>query len=435
MANSVVTIETNDCYAFDPKWNDVLYHFSEQNPAVSVFNISGKQKPEEPLINYNFQDKKWHAGRYIGNVNFTLGKKDYSIHIRPRFGDTVLLQMFEELFNIKFSSGNSSFKTTYNSYYLKLLISFIWLQKLANANRHGLPRIKCMDTNEGYTVKGRISLQQSIVPIHETGKVVSARKEKVFDNVVIRILYKAYGVLTKEYQLGLLKIPANALDAIQNIKYQNLDNRFISQYEYQSIRYHPIYQNYKDVIDFSWQIIQTQPGYSNNNTKSNVSGFFLDMAEIWECYVRAIIKKHFQIEGWQIVESQYEIYSERFYRRKIIPDIVIKKGESYCVFDAKYKDMKYRQGFTDVDRDDFFQIHTYIAYLQSKGSVILGGLLYPSTGNGNFVEIKPTQLFGSDYSATHFVVDGPDVTAESINSIRFLSNISNHITVKYAEAQ
>jgi len=434
MANSAVTLEANDCNAFDSKWNDTLRYYAEQNETVSVFNISAKKKPDEPLITYNYLDKRWYAGRYIGNVSFTFGKTDYSIHIKPRFGDTVLLQMFEELFNIKFASGNTSFKTTDNAYYLKLLISFIWLQKLANANRHGLPRIKCLTTNESFSVKGRLLLRPSIAPMHKTGKVVSARKEQVFDPLVIKLLYQAYCILMKDYQLGLLKIPANALDAIQNIENQNPGNRFVSQYEYQSIKYHPIYQNFRDVVDFSWQIIQAQPGYSSNNTKANISGFFLDMAEIWEAYVRAIIKNHYQPQGWQIAESQYTVYSERFYGRKIVPDIVLKKGDDYCVFDAKYKDMQYRPGFIDVDRSDFFQIHTYISYLQTKGNVMLGGLLYPATANHGGVEITPAQLYGSSYSTTHFVVDGPEVTPMSIETRRFFLNLSNYMTQKYAEA-
>lgn len=434
MANNFVTLETNDCYAFDSKWNDLLRYYAEQNLTVSVFNISAKQKSDEPLITYNYLDKRWYAGRYIGNVSFTYGKTDYCIHVKPRFGDTVLLQMFEELFNIKFASGNTPFKTADNAYYLKLLISFIWLQKLANANRHGLPRIKCLVTNESFAVKGRLLLRPSIAPMHKTGKVVSVRKEQVFDPVVIKLLYQAYCILTKDYQLGLLKIPANALDAIQNIENQNSGNRFVSQYEYQSIKYHPIYQNYKDVVDFSWQIIQSQPGYSNKNTKTNVSGFFLDMAEIWESYVRAIVKKHYHAQGWQIAESQYTVYSERFYGRKIIPDIVLKKGDDYCVFDAKYKDMQYRPGFTDVDRGDFFQIHTYISYLQTKGHVLLGGLLYPATANHGTVEITPTQLYGNNYSTTNFVVDGPEVTPVSIETTRLFSNLSNYMTQNYVGA-
>ena len=32
-----------------------------------------------------------------------------------------------------------------------------------------------------------------------------------------------------------------------------------------------------------------------------------------------------------------------FYKRKIIPDIVLEKDGKYCVFDAKYKTMQYRE--------------------------------------------------------------------------------------------
>jgi 5-methylcytosine-specific restriction enzyme subunit McrC len=427
MENDYIKIETNDCLNFDPKWNDALQYFAEQNQVVSVFNISKKLNTEEPVITYNFQDRKWYANRYIGNINFSYNKMNYSINIKPRFGDVVLLKMFEELFNVKFASGHSSFKTEDNAYYLKLLISFIWLQKLANANRHGLPRVKRMTLNESYAIKGRFLIRPSIVPIHETGKVISVRKEQVFDQVVIRILYQAYCILKNDYQLGQLKIPANALDAIQNIDNHSLGNRFIHLYEYQSIKYHPIYQNYKDIIDFSWQIIESQPGYNRQSNKNNVSGFFLDMAEIWECYIRAIMKKHFTVSSWQMSESQYEVYPQRFYGRKIIPDIVMKKGNDFCVFDAKYKNMQYRPGFIDVDRNDFFQIHTYISFLQTKGNVILGGLLYPVTKIDNDIEISPIRLFSNDDVKTHFVVDGPVVMTQSIDTVELLSNISKYM--------
>lgn len=436
MANNTTTIDADDCMPFDSKWNEELRYFAEESASQpdSVFNISGKQKPKESLISYNYQDKKWHAGRYIGSVNFNYKKKSgYSINIKPRLGDLFLLKMFEELFNITFTSGASSFKTTDNAYYLKLLISFIWLQKLANANRHGLPRIKLINKQESYAIKGKLLIRPSIAPLYETGKVISARKEQFFDLTIIRILYQAYCILNKDYQLGRLKIPANALEAIQNIETQSMGIRFVNQYEYESIKYHPIYQKYKDVVDFSWQIIKSQPGYDNQSKKNNVSGFFLDMAEIWECYVRSIMKKYFLASGWQITDSIFEVYSKRFYGRKIIPDIVMKRGNDYCVFDAKYKDMQYRSGFTDVDREDFFQIHTYISFLQTKGDVILGGLLYPVTENQNFVDISPLQMFGNEFSKTLFIVDGPVVGSQSIETDHLFSNIKRSMAIDYAQ--
>ena len=433
MANSPVIIETKDCFPFPDGNTEVLRYFSEQNTEFSVFNILLREKKEEPLVSFNYTDKQWYAGRYIGSITFNCNKEDYEIQIKPRFGDAVLFQMFEELFNIKFSPGSSAFKMDNTAYYLKLLISFIWLQKLAKANRHGLPRVKQVAENTGYTLKGKLLIRPTLQTLYTNGKIVTARKEQVFDHVVLRILFQAYNVLKKEYQLGLLKIPPNALEVIQTVENQTGEDSYVHQYEYQSIKYHPIYQNYKDIVDFSWQIIQSQPGYSSQNTKKNISGFFLDMAEIWECYVRSIVKKRFGTAGWQFVDSQYPVYSKRFYGRKIIPDIVMKRDNEYCVFDAKYKSMQFRPGTLDVDREDFFQIHTYIAYLLTKGRVILGGLIYPSTTTPINTEIFPSNLFGTDEGSTSFVVDGPVIDSQSIDTTRLFTNISNCFERQYAE--
>mgnify|MGYP001289471492 FL=1 len=428
MIKSSVNIETSDCLPFDSKWNEQLWHFANNEHSVSVFNLAANIKQSEPLITFNYKDKKWYAGRYIGGINFTYKKEDVSITINPRFGDMVLYEMFEELFNIKFSKGMSSFKSQKKSYYLKILISYIWLQEMAKANRHGLPRKKGLKKHEGYSIKGRLLIMPSIKSIHKTGKLISARKEQYYDQTVLKILYEAYCILRKDYCLGNLNISDNAQDAIHQMETQFIDSSFIKPHDFNAIKYHPIYQRYKEVVNLSWQIIQSQPGYNSQDSQATVSGFFLDMAEIWECYVRSILKKHIS-SGWKIIDSQYEVYKEMFFRRRIIPDIVMKKGDNYCVFDAKYKHMKYRTSIGsyagDVDRNDFFQIHTYMSYLKSKGNMIMGGLIYPVTkehdGNANKL---PCALYGTD-NDTCFFADGPNIGDNSINYENFFTRILN----------
>ena len=58
-----------------------------------------------------------------------------------------------------------------------------------------------------------------------------------------------------------------------------------------------------------------------------------------------------------------------FYARNIIPDIVMTKGDDVMVFDTKYKKMLMRgtkENIWDVDRNDFFQINTYMSYYQNQ---------------------------------------------------------------------
>ena len=91
------------------------------------------------------------------------------------------------------------------------------------------------------------------------------------------------------------------------------------------------------------------------------------------------------------------------------------------VFDTKYKRMNMQErnqnGPGDVDRNDFFQINTYMSYYQNhtdKYNVKVGGLLYP-------IETKFTSRKHECYSetwfgntATKFIVDGIDLSKNNL---------------------
>ena len=94
--------------------------------------------------------------------------------------------------------------------------------------------------------------------------------------------------------------------------------------------------------------------------------------------------------------------------------------DEFLVFDAKYKRMKGEKN--DVDRSDFFQIHTYIQYFlhtYPEGRVLLGGLLYPLSledWKENRALYTPSSMFGSFGRVdTKFIVDGI-LCSESDNS-------------------
>lgn len=129
-------------------------------------------------------------------------------------------------------------------------------------------------------------------------------------------------------------------------------------------------------------------------------------------------------ERVQLIDTKYHLYKGQFFERDIIPDIVFKNGDKYCVFDAKYKKMMYRK--QDVDRSDFFQIHTYASYFQGRGNVILAGLVYPIENTNNIT--SPPKLFGNNESDTIFFVDGPriaetDETEKTISNDLFLNSV------------
>ena len=147
------------------------------------------------------------------------------------------------------------------------------------------------------------------------------------------------------------------------------------------------------------------------------------MAEVWECYVRSLVQRELKEYGWKLIDSVFTVYENTFYKRKIIPDIVLQKDGEYCVFDAKYKRMKYT--IDDVDRDDFFQIHTYISYMQHLGKVKTAGLLYPIEK-----DCKPLNTYAPLFGLKNdcqFIADGPIIGENNMDKEHFFEAIERAI--------
>ncbi|NLK53543.1 MAG: hypothetical protein GX293_01580 [Bacteroidales bacterium] len=79
--------------------------------------------------------------------------------------------------------------------------------------------------------------------------------------------------------------------------------------------------------------------------------------------------------GWNVTADEFDIYTGTYYKRKLVPDIVMRNNSGCIVFDAKYKRMAFVP--KDFDRSDFFQIHTYAGALGKQEDIRMAGLLYP----------------------------------------------------------
>ena len=400
-------------------FDEFLSYVRSSSKSIYCFSVSKRERDNdsEPIVFFDYENAQWRAGRYIGNIDYSIGRKQYSLTIVPRFGERILMEMFGEIYNLKLSNGKSRFRADKKSLYIKMLVSLVWSQKLAEANRHGLPRNRVFVDNKGYSVKGKLLIRPSILSYGKDKTVISRSSEMTYDEKIIAIISSAYKVLKNDYAFDQLSISPNIKETISDIESigHSLKNQRITENDYQSISYHPIYQSFKDLVDFSWQIINSSTGMDQKNQGSNVSGYLIDMAEVWECYVRSLVQRELKEYGWKLIDSVFTVYENTFYKRKIIPDIVLQKDGDYCVFDAKYKRMRYIKD--DVDRADFFQIHTYISYMQHLGKVKLAGLLYPIE---NDYKTHDTQapLFNLREQC-RFIADGPDISTDDISKERF----------------
>lgn len=445
-----------DCTPFSQDVNDdVLKKLSEyfektaegsnenDDKIVSLQTMLYPYEEGEPTV-----QTRWWAGRYIGLANIAVVNKKgnfnhFEISIKPRFGQRFLLTILEDLYNIKVGIHNA-LDTTSSEWFsalLNILRRRMWVDKCAKANRYGLPRKNVRREHQGVTLKGSLDIWRTIMPWLTQKEICTNSYEKVFDDTICKIVYEAHRILSqdvigKKQDKKVISIsffmPPMVQDTINALNTQYKGTRFdVTDVDYKRIRYNNIYMTWKPLVDFSWDVIRNRKlGYRSAETQGEC--IFVDMAEIWETFLRKKLGEGFADGGWRVLsveECTYKIYQGKFFERPIIPDIILTrtndKGESeYMVFDAKYKRMRINSknhGY-DVDRTDLFQIHTYIQFVEYHlGHVVIGGLLYPLTRKGqdekgNEVEMTidtdkfhSAHLYGKEsgmYSNTPFIIDG-----------------------------
>ena len=79
----------------------------------------------------------------------------------------------------------------------------------------------------------------------------------------------------------------------------------------------------------------------------------------------------------------------------------------------------------DVDRADFFQIHTYISYMQHLGTVKFAGLLYPVEKDVGLLNTS-TSLYNLR-DTCKFIADGPVISNDNIDKEHFFEVIKKGI--------
>lgn len=421
MDNDYTHIEALDCLPFRGNFSaDILQAFIEsQCNNIFYFTSDYLVDTESKMAEYNYRSHKWVAGRFVGESIFTFNEKQYKITIKPRFGEAFLFEMLEEIYNIRITKSASEHANSIDwQHYIKRIIAFIWIQKVANANLHGLPKVNVKRQHKGTTIRGRLNVRKTIIPLFNNQELISNYHEKHIDSTVAQIILQAFKILKKEFQIGNLNLPDSAQDVLNQIHSFDSDSFAITESIYKNIKYKDIYSNWKPIVDLSWDIIKRKQLSLKQNKKQDGFGFFIDMAEVWEQYIRSVLKKNLSKKGWKIREIKEVAYQNNFFKRMLIPDLVFQRNNEIAVWDAKYKRMTGSP--FDVDRGDFFQIHTYIQNYLNNYDVKAGGLIYPiSVDNVDWDNYSTSFLMNTDGYKMNFCIDGIELKEEEqINSMK-----------------
>ncbi|MGJ0313326.1 McrC family protein [Aliarcobacter cryaerophilus] len=391
---------------------------SPNNTFFSFFKDEEKKaiKNEDALIisikkdgdNYLAQ-----TGNYVGKFVW----QGLEIDIKSRFSNTFLERMLNfanDIFLDDVSiTGNKVDKDFDIS---KYIIYYMFVQNLEKAFLLGLPKAYRSIEHHEMKLKGKIDINKFIkYDIPFQGKISSVSREQKEIQEIIDVLYKAVKIIDKNNK-AFLKNISHIKTHLKQYKSNNyVSNETINKALKSKALQNPIFAPYKKVLEYARFIINGN-NIEKNDGKQETFGFIINVAELFEIYITKLLQKEFS--DWY-VESPHLRLDEKFgktylYSRKIIPDIVMTKKKDLIVFDTKYKKMNFnyvKGNGVDVDRNDFFQINTYMSYYQNQNyNVKIGGLLYPI--EKSFIENKyichSETWFGN--LNTKFIVDGIDLS-------------------------
>ena len=383
-------------------------------------------KDEEKTISKNEDDLiisiKKDGENYLAQTGNYVGKfkwEGLEIDIKSRFSNTFLERMLNfanDIFLDDVSiTGNKIDKDFDIS---KYIIYYMFVQNLEKAFLLGLPKAYKSIEHHEMKLKGKIDINKFIkYDIPFQGKISSVSREQKEIQEIIDVLYKAVKIIDKNNK-AFLKNIAHIKTHLKQYKSNNyVSNETINKALKSKALQNPIFAPYKKVLEYARFIINGNNIEEKNDGKQETFGFIINVAELFEIYITKLLQKEFS--DWYVESPKIELYStpQMFYQRKIIPDIVMKKASDVLVFDTKYKKMtmqgKNKNGAGDVDRNDFFQINTYMSYYQNhpdKYNVKIGGLLYPI--EKSFKENKDichSQTWFGNLNSK-FIVDGIDLS-------------------------
>jgi 5-methylcytosine-specific restriction endonuclease McrBC regulatory subunit McrC len=429
-------VKEGDNYIMKSLWNDSIpigvkskgicspYNwFDYLRQQSSIVNSSLRQGLKEQnlvLLNdgeyeHNTSDDFIHFQGYsaqnftieTGNVIGFIGNGEYGINISSRFGDNFLKYIiasadgFLELEDLGGISNRNSFEW---------LVLYLWKIKLKKAIRLGIPKAYVTKTEDLTKVRGNIDAINYFQNGH-TGKYRCQYREHSYSTLGNQLIttvfrkYKHHSFLKDEILLR------NSFEtAVQGAKPSYLELLSTPHYN------NPYYNSYNDIIDLSKKLLKEE--MADFGALSELNAYLFDVSMLFEYFVRKTLSSfdlHDKFDNRHQIPTASTSYS-----RKLEPDITFEHNNKLYVYDVKYKSFDFRYG---VNREDLFQLHTYIGQYGNMGGIGGCGFIYPlkeelwdkyvSYTNG--VVSQQLNFYGHKLKFNVFFIKVPEDNAENFS--------------------
>lgn len=403
------------------------YQFTTKKESLEQIKIFGfkeqrnKLEDEEQLIlklyakESNTEEKKYivQTGLFAG----TIYHKDVQFNIVTSYGDTFLKRMLNFVNDIYVDNQSTKADKIEETNEFQNIIAFLFIQSLEKAAVLGLPKNYQSITERSNKVRGKVDLNAYFKrDIPFTGNLTSTHREQVYVQEIIDVLYLACKALEKRFGKEIHKKILGVCQLLkQNYSGVFPDNATLEKAKNHFVLQNPMFSVFKKTLGYAEIILKEQNLFvSTADSQLTTNGYLFDISQLFEVYLEKLLSRYFT--DWYVTgQEELDVYHKMFYKRKMFPDLVMKHklNNQIIVFDAKFKKMrlnKTQSSYSDLDRNDFYQIHSYIQYYQPK--VIAGGLLYPLASEINIDTTYSENLFDNENIETRFIVDGIHVNKE-----------------------
>jgi len=381
-----------DQESFDATW---LAKLADESIDDLVVRLGPQARKIDPLV-YTDRAGRWHAGRYIGDVEYA-GRR---LSVRPRFGFEDIAEWMAEVLHLLVVPDLRG--RLEEGPFLDHLLAATWGSGLVRAAKHGLPLLRRAHRHVGYSVRGRLKVRGT-VRRRARGQpdLVSETTERDLDNPIVRTVLAAYQVLHQRLIGRQVPdetwIPQRGRDFLPAML-RACGPRAVppSRRETERIRYTPIAQTYRPFVALSAQIARMRGGIPDLTAdRGQIAGLLLDVAELWELYVfhtaRAGLSGVTIVHGTQESDERWQLGRNAEGRRlqRLIPDVIVERaGAAVLIADAKYKSLRPRPDLgrpRGYELGDLYQLVTYLTEAVSEGWPD-GWLVYPREIEGPPVE-------------------------------------------------
>lgn len=365
-------------------------------PADMLLHLGHKSEEpdDEPIASFDAVSGTWWAGRYVGEVQF----EGRTLRLEPRFGMPSLMRWLTTIWGVRLVDSKGRYEQ--QRIWLWLVIAHLWAGRLVAAAKHGLPYRRVETTHHGRALRGRLLARETALARRRgDDRLASMTRARLVDPVIGGILLAAFerlrGALGPrgERNYWLSDRAKTLVDDLQTA----LGPRPDFAREHSTIRYSPITENYRPVVDLSLSILAHRPRTATSAGESKAFGVLLDMAEIWELYVAKLLQ--IGLPGFRVSHTGRSTEHFRWLLSSAIsgksfgslrPDIVIQDHHerNLAIADAKYKTTRINAlNRTGIVREDLYQLTAYLSGFGDPGSRLDGFLIYPDDEDGQVVKL------------------------------------------------